>query len=49
MSYTVTLSPAVDKTIARLPNQVRGRLADRPVALAIDPRPPGSIKLTGSN
>lgn len=49
MDYLVTLLPAVDKVIARLPKDVRLRIADRLVTLASNPRPLGSLKLTGQD
>jgi mRNA interferase RelE/StbE len=45
--YEVNVSPIADKAIAGLPKQVRARIAVKLVALSTNPRPPGSIKLTG--
>ena len=49
MAYQVTVTPAADHVIAKLPRDVRRRIADRLVALADNPQPPGSIKLTGED
>jgi mRNA interferase RelE/StbE len=49
MAYRVIVAPAADRVVAKLPEQTRRRIADRLVALANDPRPPGSIKLTGED
>jgi mRNA interferase RelE/StbE len=47
MAYQVTLTPHADRVIARLPKQVRSRIAQRLALLSDNPRPPGSIKLSG--
>jgi mRNA interferase RelE/StbE len=47
MPYHVTVLPAADKAIARLPKHVRRRIAERLASLAADPRPVGSVKLSG--
>lgn len=47
MPYRVTILPAADRMIAQLPKQMRARIADRLAGLSINPRPPGSIKLSG--
>ena len=49
MTYRVTLAPTVDRAVARLPKKMRSRVADRLDTLSQDPRPPGSIKLTGED
>jgi len=49
MAYQVTVSPAADRIIARLPKEIRLRNADRLEALAQNPRPPGGVKLKGQN
>ena len=49
MAYKVTITPAADRKIAKLPMDVRRRIANRLAALSNDPRPQGSIKLTGEN
>lgn len=49
MPYQVTVTPAADKVIARLPQSLRSRIAGRLVALSANPRPPGAIKLTGQD
>ena len=48
MAYRVFIAPSADRAIARLPRDVRRRVADRIAALADNPRPPGSVKLTGA-
>jgi mRNA interferase RelE/StbE len=47
--YLVTLTPATEKVVAKFPKEIRARIADRLVALASNPRPVGSIKLTGED
>ncbi len=49
MAYRVFISPSADRVIARLPRETRCRIADRIAALADNPRPPGSVKLTGED
>lgn len=49
MAYRVFITPSADRVVARLPADVRRRVAKRMAALAEDPRPPGSVKLTGSD
>ncbi len=49
MAYQVTITPSADKVIARLPKEMRGRIADKLVSLSSNPRPPGSVKLTGQD
>jgi len=49
MRYQVTVTPAADRSIAKLPREVRRRITEHLVALAENPRPPGSIKLTGQD
>jgi mRNA interferase RelE/StbE len=41
MAYRVFITPAADRAIAALPENVRRRIAGRITALADDPRPPG--------
>lgn len=47
MAYQVTLTTTADKAVARLPKDIRSRVADRLASLSSDPRPPGSVKLSG--
>jgi mRNA interferase RelE/StbE len=47
MAYQVIVTPIADKMVARLPKPVRARIAERLAALSENPRPHGSIKLTG--
>lgn len=49
MAYQVTVTPAADRVVARLPKEVRSRIAEKLVALSANPRPPGTIKLTGQD
>lgn len=49
MTYRVTVTPAADKIIARLPKDLRARITTRLVALSANPRPPGAIKLSGQD
>lgn len=46
MAYQVIVLPSADKVVARLPKEIRARIAERLVALSDNPRPPGSVKLT---
>lgn len=47
MSYEVFIRRKAEKAIARLPDDVYGRMNDAINDLAADPRPPGCEKLTG--
>ena len=49
MAYRVFITPAADRAIAALPQNVRRRIAGRITALADDPRPPGAVKLSGQD
>ena len=49
MAYQVIVLPTADKAIARLPKNTRARIADRLDDLSANPRPPGSVKLTGQD
>ena len=49
MRYRVTLTPATDRVVAKLPKSLRSRIAERLAALADNPRPPGCIKLAGKD
>jgi mRNA interferase RelE/StbE len=46
--YRVDLAPAAQRQLAKLPPGVAASLRGPILALALDPRPPGSTKLTGS-
>lgn len=48
-SYQVDLAPAAIRQLARLPPGVAAGLRGPILALAIEPRPPGSRKLVGSD
>ena len=47
MAYRVTLTASTDKIVAGLNRTLRGRIANALARLADNPRPPGSVKLTG--
>ena len=46
--YRVDLAPAAQRQIRRLPPGAAASLRGPILALALDPRPPGSAKLTGT-
>jgi mRNA interferase RelE/StbE len=46
-SYEIRITPAAQKELERIPGKSRGRVEVAIVALAAEPRPPGSIKLRG--
>ena len=46
--YRVELAPAAQRQLRRLPPGVGASLRGPILALALDPRPPGSMKLTGA-
>jgi mRNA interferase RelE/StbE len=45
--YQIKLTPAVEKTVARLPKNIRQRITAHLLPLAENPRPHGAIKLAG--
>lgn len=45
-AYRVELQPSAERDLDRLSPQLLTRIDERVVALATDPRPPGSVKLT---
>ena len=47
--YKVELAPAAQRQLRRLPPGDASRLRGPILALAIEPRPPGSVKLAGSD
>ena len=47
--YKVELAPAAQRQLRRLPPGDAARLRGPILALAIEPRPPGSVKLAGSD
>ncbi|OGO57776.1 MAG: hypothetical protein A2Z32_03675 [Chloroflexi bacterium RBG_16_69_14] len=49
MRYRVDLARVVEKQLRRLPPGDAARLRGAILALAIDPRPPGTAKLSGSD
>jgi mRNA interferase RelE/StbE len=46
--YRVELAPAAQRQLRRFPPGEAARLRGPILALAIDPRPPGSVKLIGT-
>ncbi len=49
MQYNVLIKPSAVKEIEKIPRKAdRRRIVERIAALADDPRPPGSQKLSGS-
>jgi mRNA interferase RelE/StbE len=48
-SYPVEISPAAQRQLRRLPPGDAARLRGPILALAVDPRPPGVLKLRGSD
>ncbi len=46
--YRVELAPAAQRQLRRLPAGDAARLRGPILALAIDPRPPGTVKLSGT-
>ena len=49
LRYRVDLARVVEKQLRRLPPGDAARLRGAILALAIDPRPPGTAKLSGSD
>jgi len=49
MPYQINVAPSVDKIIARLPKELRARIAEKLAALSVNPRPPGCVKLTNQD
>jgi mRNA interferase RelE/StbE len=47
MPYRLDYLPAATKSIEKLPGDVQRRVLDRLEALTVNPRPSGSLKLTG--
>jgi mRNA interferase RelE/StbE len=48
MPYAVIYKPSADKALRQLPEKVQRRIAAATEALAGDPRPPGAVKLHGT-
>jgi len=48
MLYTVLLSPAAEREWRKLPHQIRRRANKAMLALEKEPRPSGTVKLSGS-
>jgi mRNA interferase RelE/StbE len=49
VAYQVTLAPAAERAVSKLPKLLRERIAQRLVALENNPRPQGCIKLAGED
>lgn len=47
MSYSIVLSPAARKSLARLPAEIAARIITKISPLAENPRPPGAVALQG--
>lgn len=47
MAYRVNFSKAAERQFRNLPRGVQSRIAPRIDALAVDPRPPGAVRLSG--
>jgi len=48
-AYRVEIAPAAQRQLRRLPPGDAARLRGPILALAVDPRPPGVVKLVGSD
>ena len=48
MPYRISIEPAAQRELSKLPIDVRQNVADAISALANEPRPPGVRKLSGS-
>lgn len=49
MAYRLEYEPGVARSLKRLPRNIQERILRRLEALKENPRPPGSIKLSGEN
>ena len=49
MRYALDYLPGASKAIARLPRDMQRRILDGVEKLSANPRPPGSVKLTGQD
>jgi mRNA interferase RelE/StbE len=47
--YRVEIAPAAQRELSKLPKNVKKRIDERILALAENPRPPGSKKLEGAD
>lgn len=47
-SYSITFKPSVEKDLHRLPKATISRVMQRIDALALNPYPPGSVKLAST-
>jgi mRNA interferase RelE/StbE len=48
MGYSVSFKTSADKALDKLPMAVQARIIEMAIALRDDPRPRGSVKLTGA-
>ncbi len=49
MSYRVSFRASAAKAIDRLPKAMQARMVERAVALGVEPRPTGTVKLAGAS
>jgi mRNA interferase RelE/StbE len=49
MAYSIAFAKAAKRQFDKLPRPAQRRLGDVIAALAVDPRPPGVVKLTGED
>jgi mRNA interferase RelE/StbE len=49
VTYTIEFRPAAAKDFRQLPSTLKERLKPRIDALAMNPRPPGAVKLQGED
>ena len=49
MAYSIAFAKAAKRQFDKLPGPAQRRLGDVIAALAVDPRPPGVVKLTGED
>ncbi len=49
MSYRVSFKASADKAMDRLPKAIQVRMVEKAIALGVNPRPAGSVKLAGAS
>jgi mRNA interferase RelE/StbE len=49
MTYQVTFKASADKALDKLPKSLQARILQKATLLATNPRPSGSVKLTGAS
>ena len=47
MEYAITFTSSADRSLRRLDEELQRRIVTKVNALAIDPRPPGALKMAG--